>query len=91
MSSQQLELAEQSQRLRVEMETLLSGRRVKIRLEQHEERLGWYTAGSLTLPLHQLPLLEQALEEMRGGAASLANALGGQIIPFPGLLGSADN
>jgi hypothetical protein len=63
MLQQQLGSAEQSQRICVEMQT--HGNRVKIRVEHHEERLGWYTAGSLSLPIHQLPLLEQAVAEMR--------------------------
>jgi hypothetical protein len=65
MLQQQLGSAEQSQRIRVEMQTHPEGNRVKIRVEHHEERLGWYTAGSLSLPIHQLPLLEQAMAELR--------------------------
>jgi len=83
MLSPQLEFPEQSQRLRVEMEPHPDGERVKIRVENHEERLGWYTAGSLVLPLHQLPLLEQAIESMRKRAAA-DEASGEKIIPFPG-------
>jgi hypothetical protein len=65
MLQQSLASAEQSQRIRVHMETHPEGKRIKIRVEHHEERLGWYTAGALSLPIHQLPLLEQALVEMR--------------------------
>ncbi|ODU24863.1 MAG: hypothetical protein ABS95_01345 [Verrucomicrobia bacterium SCN 57-15] len=82
MLSQQLESEEQSQRVRVEMESLPVGRRVKIRVENYEERLGWYTAGSLSLPLHQLPLLEQAVAEMRA-CESFQEDLSDKIIPIP--------
>lgn len=87
MLSQQLESAKQSQRVRVEMESHPAGKRVKIRLENYEERLGWYTAGSLCLPLHQLPLLEQAVHDMR--ACKPEESLSEKIIPFPVLSGSA--
>jgi hypothetical protein len=70
MLLQQLGSAEQSQRIRVEMESHPEGKRVKIRVEHLEERLGWYTARSLSLPIHQLPLLEQAVAEMRSCEAS---------------------
>jgi hypothetical protein len=70
MSLQQLGSAEQSQRIRVEMEAHPEGKHVKIRVEHHEERLGWYTARSLSLPIHQLPLLEQAVAEMRSCESS---------------------
>ena len=88
MLSQPLEVLEQSQRVRVEMESHRTGRRVKIRLENYEERLGWYTAGSLSLPLHQLPLLEQAVEEMRVADLS-EEPLSDKIIPFPGPMAAA--
>jgi hypothetical protein len=57
------------------------GKRVQILVENHDERLGWYTSGSLVLPLHQLPLLEQAIDEMRRAPAEPEYA---EIIPFPG-------
>ncbi|HZO86406.1 MAG TPA: hypothetical protein VFC26_14400 [Verrucomicrobiae bacterium] len=57
--------------------------RAKICLESYDDNLGWYTAASLSIPLHQLPLLEQAIERMR-----VENPTPGQsaakIIPFPG-------
>jgi hypothetical protein len=80
MLLQQLESAEQSQRVRVEMESHPTGKHVKIRVENYEERLGWYTAGSLSLPLHQLPLLEQAVADMRSCEASEEE---NKIIPIP--------
>lgn len=58
---------------RVETESHLSGKCVKVRVENYEDRLGCYTAGLLSLALHQLPLLEQAVEP-----------LSEKIIPFPG-------
>lgn len=83
MLSQQLESPEQSERVCVVTETRPTGRRVKIRVEHYEERLGWYTAGALSIPLHQLPLLEQAIEETRVCESS-AEALTEKSIPFPG-------
>jgi len=65
------------QRVQVEMERQ-PGNRVKIRVENYDEQLEWYTAGSLSLPMHQIPLLEQALERLR--AQELAED---KIIPFP--------
>ncbi len=83
MMSQQANAAEQIQRLRVEMETLESGKRAKIRIESYDEHLGWYTSGSLSLPLHQLALLEQAVADMRA-CESHDQFSGEKIIPFPG-------
>jgi hypothetical protein len=71
---------EQSERIDVELELHPLEKRVKIRVESHDERLGWYTAGSLSLGLHQLPLLEQAIEQLR---AAQAAEDGDKIIPFP--------
>lgn len=70
----------QLQRIQVETGRDSEGQRVTIRVESYDERLGWYTAGSLALPLCQLPLLEQALEEMRRCNQSDEEA---KIIPFP--------
>ncbi len=83
MTLEQSQLSTQCQRVQVEMEQAGNGKRVKIRVENHDERLGWYISGSLSLPLHQLPLLEQALVQMRSNAAP-ADASVGQIVPFPG-------
>ena len=80
----------QSQRLQVEIETDGTDKRVKIRIENHDEYLGWYPAGSLTLALHQLPLLEQAIGEMR--ACNVPDeSLENKIIPFPGLVVRSEN
>lgn len=50
---------EQCQRLQVTRE---NAGEIKIVLERYDACLGWYPAGALTLPIHQLPLLQQALE-----------------------------
>ncbi len=53
----------QCQRVNVVRETQGSEKIVKIIVERYDEGLGWYQAGALTVPLHQLPLLQQALGE----------------------------
>lgn len=80
---EQAQVADSSQRVQVELERHAGGKRVKIRVESYDDVLGWYTAGSLTVPLHQLPLLEQAVEEMRWTDRGAEEY--GQIIPFPRL------
>jgi hypothetical protein len=72
------------QRIQVEAEPERSDGHVKIRVENYDEFLGWYTSGSLSLPLHQLPLLEQAIGDMRSCARS-EEPLEEKVIPFPGL------
>ena len=84
MVVQPLESVDQLQRISVEMERHPQEQRVKIRVEHYEEKLGWYSAGSLSLPLHQLPLLEQAVETMRAIESS-EESLSRKIIPFPGM------
>lgn len=79
---QEAKALEAAQRVQVEMEIRATGKRVKIRVENHDEGLGWYTSGALTLPLHELPLLEQAIAEMRGCSTEVEFA---DIIPFPTL------
>jgi hypothetical protein len=57
-----------------------------ITLERFDNALGWYPAGTLTLPLCQIPLLQQALEEMSAApicSACPADAYGQKVIPFP--------
>lgn len=71
------ENTETPQRIAVEMESFETGKRVRLRLESYDEKLGWYPAGCLSLPLHQLPVLEQAIAEMR------SQETGCEIIPFP--------
>ena len=72
------------QRVSVAVEGQNPAKRLKISLENFDQGLGWYAAGSLSIPLHQLPLLEQAIDELRQGEESSA-APSGTIIPFPGL------
>jgi hypothetical protein len=74
--------AESSQRVQVQMERHPQGKRVKIRVESYDAGLGWYTAGCVTVPLHQLPLVEQAIEDMRHLSTDDEFA---DIIPFPGM------
>lgn len=76
------------QRVQVEWESYPGARRVKIRLEHYAAALGWYTAASLRLPRHQLPLLEQALNELRA-TRTFQDPGTGNIIPFPGLANAA--
>jgi hypothetical protein len=73
------------QRVSVAFEGCAPGKRLKISLENFDNGLGWYAAGSLSIPLHQLPCLEQAIEELRRSEANSASTPG-TIIPFPGLL-----
>ena len=78
---EQAKVSESAQRVQAELQRHVSGKRVKIRVENYDSGLGWYTSGSLTVPLHQLPLLEQAIEDMRNINREDEFA---QIIPFPG-------
>ncbi len=84
MVPHQLKPVAQSQRISVTLEADQPTGRVKVCLESYDEYLGWYPAGALSIPLHQLPLLEQALEEIRirGTAPTPSPA---KIIPFPGV------
>lgn len=77
--SRTIKTVEQSQRIDVQLELKGVEQQVKIRMESFDPSLGWYTAGALTLPLHQLPLLQQAIEEMRTPVEEDE-----KIIPFPG-------
>jgi hypothetical protein len=54
---------EQCQRVNVIRETQGSEKLIKIVLERYDDILGWYQAGALSVPLHQLPLMQQALGE----------------------------
>ena len=77
---------ESSQRVQVQLERHTMGKRVRIRVESYDDKLGWYTSGSVMLPLHQLPLLEQAVDDMRSESAENEFA---EIIPFPGMVTAA--
>lgn len=82
---EEAKLCECAQRIQVAMEGHSQGKRVKIRVENYDQGLGWYTSGSLTVPLNQLPLLEQAVLQMRTTEREDREEYG-QIIPFPGSL-----
>ena len=58
---------------------------VRISLERHDDDLGWYTAGAMCIPLCQLPVLEQALDELSASQSfTCTEAIcGRKIIPFP--------
>ena len=81
MVNPSLQTCDSAQRIQVELKPRPEGKEVRIRLESFDNGLGWYSSGSLTLPLHQLPLLEQAIAEMRN--EPLVETA--EIIPFPGL------
>jgi hypothetical protein len=74
---------EHAQRVQVSLKRTAAGKRVHIEVESHDAVLGWYTSGALALPLEQLPILEQAIEEMRRCPDPEEY---GKIIPFPGTL-----
>jgi hypothetical protein len=80
---EQAKVCESAQRVQVELDRHGYGKRVRIRVENYDSGLGWYTSGSLAVPLHQLPLLEQAIADMRTVNREDEFA---QIIPFPGPL-----
>jgi hypothetical protein len=87
MALQQAATFDQSQRMNVDLDSEGGARVYRITLERYDESLGWYTAGSLCIPLHQLPLLQQALTEL--GTVNRANestqtTAGDNIIRFPG-------
>ena len=78
------EIANQAERIQVEMEQTPEEKRVRIRLESYDAKLGWYSSGCLVLPLNQLPLLEQAVLDMRAAERNSRSETA-TIIPFPGL------
>lgn len=61
---------------------------LKISVERYDDVLGWYSAGALSIPLHQLPVLQQALQEMNCTACPECSdtECRGKIISFPLLL-----
>jgi hypothetical protein len=80
-----------SQRIQVAKELNDGVKTLKITVERHDAALGWYTAGALALPLHQLPLLQQALEEINctDCAECVDKECRGKIISFPLLTGKS--
>lgn len=85
MALHQSQLTPPIQRLQVGVESLQAGKQLKISVESYDAGLGWYAAGSLSIPLHQLPLLEQALEALRSPATHEPGTPDRTIVPFPGL------
>jgi hypothetical protein len=77
------QIAPRSERVRVETESVGGSRRVKIRVEGFDEKLGWYSSGSITLAMDQLALVEQAIAEMRSIERARTQDHECEIIPFP--------
>ena len=72
-----------SERVQVELEREFPEARVRLAVERYDEARGWCLVNSISLPLNQLPLLEQALEDLRRGSRK-KEAADRKIIPFPG-------
>jgi hypothetical protein len=86
MNSPQPKTFQECQRIDVVKQGQGVDAQLKISIERFDECLGWYLAGGLTIPIHQVPLLQQALEEMK--SAACAECVGSEcpakkIIPFP--------
>lgn len=80
---------QECQRIEVTKEVAGANATVKISLERYSETLGWYAAGALSIPLHQLPLLQQALDEMKvPDCVECKEAIlpVKKIIPFPTMM-----
>jgi hypothetical protein len=76
---------QECQRVQVTRDTQGAEQVVRISLERHDDVLGWYTAGSMCIPLCQLPVLQQALDEMSAleCLACPEKTCARKIIPFP--------
>jgi hypothetical protein len=81
---------QQCQRVQVTRDTQGAEVVIRISLERHDTALGWYTAGSMCIPLCQLPVLEQALDEMSASQCLISikttcaeTGCARKIIPFP--------
>jgi hypothetical protein len=81
------------QRIQVIKETNGTDKTVKISVERYDAILGWYSAGALRIPLHQLPLLQQSLEEMNCAncAECPPQQCRGKIISFPLMLSEPES
>jgi hypothetical protein len=80
---------QECQRIQVMKQTEGANTTVKISLERFSECLGWYAAGALSIPLHQLPLLQQALDELKiPDCVECKEAIlpVKKIIPFPTMM-----
>ena len=78
---------QECQRLQVTRDMEGEQQVVRITVERFDACLGWYTAGALSLPVCQLPLLEQALAALSTPVCADCdgNACMRKIIPFPTL------
>jgi hypothetical protein len=76
---------QECQRVEVTRDTQGAEQVVRISLERHDTVLGWYTAGSMCIPLCQLPVLEQALDELSASQCLQCTeaTCARKIIPFP--------
>lgn len=70
------------ERIQAELEQHPTGPQVRISAESYDETRGWCAIAQVCFPLSQLPILEQALEQMKRGRQDCPP---GKIIPFPGL------
>ena len=89
MVSNQTTKFQECQRIEVTKQVEGAETTVKISLERYSEGLGWYAAGALSIPLHQLPLLQQALDEMKiPDCVECIEAISPvkKIIPFPTMM-----
>lgn len=73
-----------SERVSAEVVDTNEARKIKLRVETYNDGLGWYSSGSLMLGIEQLPLLEQAISQMRQMERARENH-SCVILPFPGI------
>ena len=76
---------QECQRVQVARDTQGTEQVIRISLERHDDALGWYTAGSMCIPLCQLPVLQQALDELSASQCltCMEATCSRKIIPFP--------
>jgi hypothetical protein len=89
MISQEPKNFQQCQRIDVVKQGHGEDAQLKISIERFDECLGWYLAGGLSIPIHQVPLLQQALEQMKSvGCADCVETAcpAKKIIPFPTMM-----
>lgn len=83
MAAHECDPLQQAQRLHITLEGDSSAQRVNLKVESYADGIGWYAAGSISFPIHQLPLLEQAIADISRQSDSASGPA--EIIPFPGL------
>ena len=78
---------QECQRVNVIKEAPGGEAQIKISVERYDDCLGWYSAGALSIPLHQQPLLQQALNDLQTTSScsdcAETDCSGKKIIPFP--------